>query len=84
MRAMTTANHLIISQHMHFHGKNVVNVFLLITTLLNVYIPKWGLMSIYIHEQGCIKENPASCLSMETIHEIPDTVKLLDKGEKRI
>lgn len=64
--------------------KNAVNVFLLIATLLNIYIGKWGLVSISIDEQGCIKENPASCLSVETIHKIPDTVKQLEKGEKSI
>lgn len=37
-----------------------------------------------IDEQGCIKENPASCLSVETIHEIPYTVELREKGEKSL
>ena len=45
VRAVTTDNHLIISEHMHFHGKNMVNLFLLIATLLNIYTGKWALMS---------------------------------------
>lgn len=54
-----TARHLIVSQHIYFHGKYAVNVFFFFLTanLLNVFIGKYQLMFIYFNKQGCIKEN---------------------------